>query len=123
MSISSSIAYAVKESKTSQVAAKTDNGTGRVLTNQRPLEYVSTAKSMAATTLAGADSAISILKESEPLLFADQADHIGIAPSNARVSDTICRMESLGPNRGVAVILRMINDHYIVVGRAMFFDM
>jgi hypothetical protein len=34
ISISSRIAYAVKESKTSQVAAKTDNGTGRVLTTQ-----------------------------------------------------------------------------------------
>jgi hypothetical protein len=78
---------------------------------------------MTATALARADSAISILKESEPLLFADQMNHIGIAPSNARVSDTICRTESLGPNRDEAVTLCMINDDYIVVGHAMFFGM
>jgi hypothetical protein len=50
-------------------------------------------------------------------------DHIGIAPSNARVSDTIRRTESLRPNRGVVVILRMVNDHYIVIGRDMYLDM
>lgn len=120
--ISSNIAYAVKESKASPVTAKTDNGTSKVLRTKRPFDYVGSINSMDATTFIGAEYVTSILKESEPLIFADERGHIGIAPSNTRVSDTICRMEGGLPNISVVVILRKIDARYIVVGRAMFPD-
>jgi hypothetical protein len=49
--------------------------------------------------------------------------HIGITPSNARVSDTTCRTEDLRPKRSVAVVFGMVSNNHIVVGLAMFPDL
>jgi len=124
MSISSGISYAVKKGTVCQVAVKTENGTGtsKVLTAERDLKQVSLSNTMNDPAFFEMDSATSILKESKPLLFSSQMGNFGIAPSNARVSDMICRLEALGYNSSVAFILRRINDHYAIVGRAMFPD-
>lgn len=54
-------------------------------------------------------------ERSKPRFFLDDAGHVGLAPSNARVSDIICRFR----NCDVIAIVRWMKDRYVMVGRAV----
>ena len=54
-------------------------------------------------------------EKAEPRFFLDDAGHVGLAPSNARVSDIICRFRDCD----VVAIVRWTRDRYVMVGRAV----
>jgi hypothetical protein len=54
-------------------------------------------------------------EKSEPRFFLDDAGHVGLVPSNARVSDIICRFRDCD----VIAIVRWSRDRYVMVGRAV----
>lgn len=119
MSISSGIAYAVKENETSQVNTSVVNGMEGMTPESRS-EHASKTDNKYAATLVETDSSTPMQQETRPLLFADQKGRIGIAPSNVRIGDTICRIEEGLWHGSVAVILRKMGPFYSIIGRATF---